>query len=59
MRIGIDIDDTITNSCDKFVEYAKKYNKENNIQFDIDQTTLDPKKSYGWGKENTTDFLNM
>ena len=32
MRIGIDIDDTITNSSDIFVEYAKQYNKEKNIQ---------------------------
>lgn len=56
MKIGIDIDDTITNSSDVFIEYAKKYNEENNIHYDIDNTTLDTKKSFGWNNQNQIEF---
>lgn len=58
MKIGIDIDDTITNSSDVFIEYAKKYNEENNIHYDIDNTTLDTKKSFGWEMKNQIEFSN-
>lgn len=58
MRIGIDIDDTITNSSDVFIEYAKKYNKDNNILHKIDNTILDTEKSFGWKKEDQIYFLN-
>ena len=58
MRIGIDIDDTITNSSDIFVEYAKQYNKEKNIQHKININLLDVKESYGWEKENLNEFLH-
>ena len=58
MRIGIDIDDTITNSSDIFVEYAKQYNKEKNIQHKININSLDVKESYGWEKENLNEFLH-
>lgn len=59
MRIGIDIDDTITNSSDTFVKYAKKYNNENNINYVIDQNTLDYQKSFGWDKKNIKEFLDQ
>ncbi len=59
MRIGIDIDDTITNSSDTFVKYAKKYNNEKKINHIIDQTTLDPQKSFGWNKKNIKEFLDQ
>ena len=59
MRIGIDIDDTITNSSDTFVKYAKKYNDENNIKYPIDQSTLDPQKSFGWDIINVNEFLDQ
>ena len=35
MRIGIDIDDTITNSSDMFVEYAKKFNKDQKKRVEV------------------------
>ena len=59
MKIGIDIDDTITNSSDIFVKYAEKYNNEKNINYVIDPSTLDPKKSFGWNKKNVKEFLNQ
>ncbi len=58
MRIGIDIDDTVTNSSDTFIKYAIQYNKEKKITHEIDSTTLDTKKSFGWEKENVEEFLN-
>lgn len=57
MRIGIDIDDTITNSSDTFVKYAKRYNNEKCIIHEINQNTLDPQKSFGWDKKNIDEFL--
>ena len=58
MRIGIDIDDTITYSSDTFLEYAKKYNKEKKIDFEINDNTLDVKLSYGWNDKNLKEFLS-
>ena len=58
MRIGIDIDDTITYSSDTFLEYAKKYNKEKKIDFEINDNTLDVKLSYGWDDKNLKEFLS-
>lgn len=57
MVIGIDIDDTITNSSDVFIEYAKLYNKNNNIKFEIDTRQLDQKKAFGWNKYNQKKFI--
>ena len=56
MRLGIDIDDTITNSSDVFVSYAKKYNKENNIDFLVNNETLDVKLSFGWNENDYKKF---
>ena len=58
MRIGIDIDDTITYSSDTFLEYAKRYNKEKSINFVINENTLDVKMSYGWKDDNLKEFLS-
>ena len=57
MNIGIDIDDTITNSSDVFVEYAKKYNKEKGIIHTVDNTTLNQEKAFGWTKDNQKEFI--
>jgi acid phosphatase class B len=35
MNIGIDIDDTITNSSDVFVKYAQIYNETKNINMKL------------------------
>ena len=58
MNIGIDIDDTITNSSDVFIKYAKKYNKEKGIFHKIDNTTLNQEKAFGWDKNNQIEFIN-
>ena len=57
MIIGIDIDDTITNSSDMFVKFAKFYNKKNKIKFKINNKVLDPNKAFGWNTKIQNDFL--
>lgn len=57
MRIGIDIDDTITNSSDIFIEFAKEYNKKYNMNFNINTNTLDFSKAFGWNELNANYFL--
>ena len=58
MNIGIDIDDTITNSSDTFIAYAKNYNKKKKIKHKIDNTCLDCQKSFGWNNDNKVEFYN-
>ena len=59
MVIGFDLDDTITNSSDTFVKYAKKYNAENNIDYRININELDCEKAFGWTKKQKEEFLNL
>jgi len=59
MNIGIDIDDTITNSSEVFVKYAIKYNKEKKINYPIDTTTLDQEKAFGWNNNNKKEFASL
>lgn len=56
MNIGIDIDDTITNSSDIFVKYAKIYNKIHNIDHSINTDELDQSKAFGWTQKNQKEF---
>ena len=56
MVIGIDLDDTITNSSDVFLKYAKKYNKEKGIKFDIKANLLNQMEAYGWSEKNSEEF---
>ena len=56
MRIGIDLDDTITNSSDVFVEYAKKYNCEKSITHEININELDQQIAFGWDSNNQKEF---
>ena len=56
-NIGIDIDDTITNSSEVFIKYAKQYNKEHGIEFRIDTTQLDVSKAFGWSDDNYKEFV--
>ena len=56
MRIGIDLDDTITNSSDIFVEYAKKYNKKKSINHEINIEELDQQLAFGWNHSNQEKF---
>ena len=50
MNIGIDIDDTISNSSEIFIKYAKIYNKENYINFKINTNELNQEKAFGWNE---------
>lgn len=59
MNIGIDIDDTITNSSDVFVKYAKEYNRLRNIDYQINTSELNHSLSFGWNEDNKKDFLNL
>ena len=56
MNIGIDIDDTITNSSEVFIKYARIYNKEHGIKHEINTSELDQNKAFGWTPENMRDF---
>lgn len=56
MNIGIDIDDTLTNSSQVFIKYARIYNKINKINHIINTNELDQKKAFGWTKENQKEF---
>lgn len=56
MRVGIDLDDTITNSSDVFVEYAKIYNKKMSIKHNINTEELDQQLAFGWSFNNQKKF---
>lgn len=56
MVIGVDLDDTITNSSDVFLKYAMRYNAEKKIDFIIQDNILDQTKAFGWNKENMKEF---
>lgn len=58
MRIGIDIDDTLTNSSQTFYKYAKKYNRKNKIKFKIKKNEFNQEKAYGWNEFDKTNFKN-
>ncbi len=56
MIIGIDIDDTITNSSDVFIKYAEIFNSEiGNSQY-INIEELDQYKAFGWDESCQKDF---
>ena len=56
MKIAIDLDDTITNSSDVFVKYAKQYNKIEGIEYKINTNELDQKLAFGWNDKNKKEF---
>ena len=59
MNIGIDIDDTLTNSSEIFVKYARIYNKKHNITYKIDTSSLDQRKAFGWSIDNKKEFASQ
>lgn len=59
MTIGIDIDDTITNSSEIFIKYARMYNAQKNINYEIDVSQWDQTKAFGWSRDNQIEFANM
>lgn len=65
MKIGIDIDDTISNSTQKWMEYAEKYEKEHPEIKKIEKKNTQLLNShkwleelYGWGEEEKDKFFN-
>lgn len=58
MTLGIDIDDTITNSSDIFIKYATIYNIEKNINHRININELNQDKAFGWIEDNKLEFRN-
>ena len=57
MNIGIDIDDTISNTAESFFKYGKKFNEERNIKHTIMPKEWDFDKAFGWDEEQAHDFL--
>ena len=56
ITIGIDLDDTISDSIKSFLKYARLYNKEKKIKFQIDETQWDLDKAFGWNDDNYREF---
>ena len=59
MNVGIDIDDTITNSSEVFVKYARIYNETHNITYKINTFELDQNKAFGWSIDNQKEFASQ
>ena len=58
MRIGIDLDDTITKTDEILFKYAKKYNEEEKILFKINREEWDWNKAFGWDEEKCETFFS-
>ena len=59
MKIGFDIDDTITNSSEVFVKYATQYNYLKSIKFPINTNELNLTLAFGWNEENKKEFNKL
>lgn len=59
MNIGIDIDDTITNSSEIFIKYAREYNKLKKIHYNINVNEFDQSLAFGWNMENQKEFADF
>ena len=57
MNIGIDLDDTIAETADSFLKYAKKFNKDRKINYKIKQKEWDFDKAFGWNEQHIQDFI--
>lgn len=58
MRIGIDIDNVITNTNEYLIEKAKIYNVKNNITNESKENPTSISDMYSWTKESHADFNN-
>lgn len=58
MRIGMDLDDTITKTDEILFKYAKIYNKEEKILFNINREEWNLTKAFGWNEENIKEFFS-
>jgi uncharacterized HAD superfamily protein len=65
MILGIDIDDTISKTCDILVEYGREYtenylNREATLEFTGDNSThFYIEALYGWTKEESSRFFEL
>ena len=65
MILGIDIDDTISKTCDILVEYGREYtenylNRESTLEFTGDNSThFYIEALYGWTKEESSRFFEL
>lgn len=59
LNIGIDIDDTITNSSEVFIKYARIYNKIKKINFKINTNEIDQTLAFGWSENNKKEFKKL
>ena len=57
MKIGIDIDDTITNTNFLLMKYAFKYNNEHDKRKLIKYNTNNFSEVFGWSYDETNDFF--
>lgn len=57
MKIGIDIDDTITNTNFVLMKYAFKYNDEHGKRRLLKYNTNNFSEVFGWSLEETNDFF--
>ncbi len=58
MRIGIDIDNVITNTDEYLIEKAKLYNSLNNISYRIKENPTSLSDMFSWDKDILMDFEN-
>ncbi len=59
MNIGFDLDDTINNLEEVFTKYAYKYNKENNIDYNIQKDKWGFEESFGWDDFHVENFSKI
>jgi uncharacterized HAD superfamily protein len=58
MNIGIDIDNTITNTREIILDYVRRFDQENGIKTVVDLSHYSLDKSLGWDTELINRFLN-
>lgn len=58
MNIGIDIDNTITNTREIIMEYAEKFTKENGLKRDWSPGYYNVEYAFGWDEETTQQFFD-
>lgn len=58
MNIGVDIDNTITNTRELIIDYVQIFAKENNLETKVSQGQYSLEKSLHWETATTNQFFN-
>lgn len=58
MRIGVDIDGTLTNINDFMIRNAIEFAKDNNISLNVDESYYEYDKMFDWESSNLQKFLD-